>query len=139
MHNTNVVNKLWGFCHTLRHDGIDYGDYIEQLTYLLFLKMAEERAAAVRNDDLAGERFGEGCASGAFVVIGDAEGGVESGNFAASQAGGATALFHRLIQSSPRPPLTKPTIPATIRIAIERATTGAVSISAAMTRWPLSL
>src|ERR671919_415807 len=44
---TDVVGKLWGFCHTLRHDGIDYGDYIEQLTYLLFLKMAEERAAAV--------------------------------------------------------------------------------------------
>lgn len=39
----DVVNKLWGFCHTLRHDGIDYGDYIEQLTYLLFLKMADER------------------------------------------------------------------------------------------------
>jgi len=41
---TDVVGKLWGFCHTLRHDGIDYGDYIEQLTYLLFLKMADERA-----------------------------------------------------------------------------------------------
>jgi type I restriction enzyme M protein len=40
---TDVVQKLWGFCHTLRHDGIDYGDYIEQITYLLFLKMAEER------------------------------------------------------------------------------------------------
>lgn len=41
---SDVVNKLWGFCHTLRHDGIDYGDYIEQLTYLLFLKMADEKA-----------------------------------------------------------------------------------------------
>jgi type I restriction enzyme M protein len=40
---TDVANKLWGFCHTLRHDGIDYGDYIEQITYLLFLKMANER------------------------------------------------------------------------------------------------
>lgn len=40
---SDIVNKLWGFCHTLRHDGIDYGDYIEQLTYLLFLKMADER------------------------------------------------------------------------------------------------
>jgi type I restriction enzyme M protein len=39
---SDVVGKLWGFCHTLRHDGIDYGDYIEQLTYLLFLKMADE-------------------------------------------------------------------------------------------------
>ena len=37
---SDVVGKLWGFCHTLRHDGVDYGDYIEQLTYLLFLKMA---------------------------------------------------------------------------------------------------
>ena len=41
---TDVVQTLWGFCHTLRHDGIDYGDYIEQITYLLFLKMADERA-----------------------------------------------------------------------------------------------
>src|SRR5438034_6813265 len=39
----DIVQKLWGFCHTLRHDGIDYGDYIEQITYLLFLKMADER------------------------------------------------------------------------------------------------
>ena len=44
---TDIVNKLWGFCHTLRHDGVDYGDYIEQLTYLLFLKMAEERGATI--------------------------------------------------------------------------------------------
>jgi type I restriction enzyme M protein len=44
---TDVVGKLWGFCHTLRHDGIDYGDYIEQITYLLFLKMADERAIAL--------------------------------------------------------------------------------------------
>lgn len=39
----NLANKLWGFCNTLRHDGVDYGDYIEQLTYLLFFKMAEEK------------------------------------------------------------------------------------------------
>jgi type I restriction enzyme M protein len=41
---TDVVQKFWVFCHTLRHDGIDYGDYIEQITYLLFLKMADERS-----------------------------------------------------------------------------------------------
>ena len=39
----DVVQKLWGFCNTLRHDGINYGDYIEQLTYLLFLKLADEK------------------------------------------------------------------------------------------------
>ena len=44
---TDVVQKLWGFCHTLRHDGIDYGDYIEQTTYLLFLKMADEKGLAI--------------------------------------------------------------------------------------------
>ncbi len=44
---SDIVNKLWGFCHTLRHDGVDYGDYIEQLTYLLFLKMADEREVDV--------------------------------------------------------------------------------------------
>src|SRR5438105_9512554 len=39
----DIVQKLWGFCHVLRHDGVDYGDYIEQITYLLFIKMADER------------------------------------------------------------------------------------------------
>jgi len=46
----DIVTKLWGFCHTLRHDGIDYGDYIEQLTYLLFLKMIEEKGAEVPSE-----------------------------------------------------------------------------------------
>ena len=44
---SDIVQKLWGFCHTLRHDGIDYGDYIEQITFLLFLKMADERGVDV--------------------------------------------------------------------------------------------
>jgi type I restriction enzyme M protein len=44
---SDIVQKLWGFCHTLRHDGVDYGDYIEQLTYLLFLKMADEKSVVI--------------------------------------------------------------------------------------------
>lgn len=40
---SDVVQRLWGFANNLRHDGIDYGDYIEQITYLLFLKMADEQ------------------------------------------------------------------------------------------------
>lgn len=44
---TDVVAKLWGYAGTLRHDGVDYGDYIEQLTYLLFLKMADEQGIAL--------------------------------------------------------------------------------------------
>ena len=42
MTSTAIINKVWNFCHTLRDDGVGYGDYLEQLTYLLFLKMADE-------------------------------------------------------------------------------------------------
>jgi type I restriction enzyme M protein len=38
-----IVSKLWNYCNVLRDDGMSYGDYVEQLTYLLFLKMADER------------------------------------------------------------------------------------------------
>jgi len=37
-----IVSKVWSFCTTLRDDGVSYGDYLEQLTYLIFLKMADE-------------------------------------------------------------------------------------------------
>jgi type I restriction enzyme M protein len=39
---SSIVNKVWAFCNTLRDDGVGYQDYLEQLTYLLFLKMADE-------------------------------------------------------------------------------------------------
>lgn len=41
-----IVNKLWSYCNVLRDDGLSYGDYLEQLTYLLFLKMADEQTKA---------------------------------------------------------------------------------------------
>ena len=40
--SSTLVNKLWSYCNVLRDDGLSYGDYTEQLTYLLFLKMADE-------------------------------------------------------------------------------------------------
>jgi type I restriction enzyme M protein len=41
-----LVQKLWNYCNILRDDGLSYGDYVEQLTFLLFLKMADEQATA---------------------------------------------------------------------------------------------
>lgn len=38
----SLIQKIWSFCDTLRDDGLGYNDYLEQLTYLLFLKMADE-------------------------------------------------------------------------------------------------
>jgi type I restriction enzyme M protein len=40
---SNLVRKLWQYCNVLRDDGLSYPDYVEQLTYLLFLKMADEQ------------------------------------------------------------------------------------------------
>lgn len=42
MSTDSIISKVWGFCATLRDDGVSYGDYLEQLTYLIFLKMADE-------------------------------------------------------------------------------------------------
>ncbi|HAO78949.1 MAG TPA: restriction endonuclease subunit S [Verrucomicrobia subdivision 3 bacterium] len=39
-----LVQKLWNYCNILRDDGLSYGDYVEQLTFLLFLKMADEQS-----------------------------------------------------------------------------------------------
>ena len=49
MNIATIVQKLWNYCNVLRDDGMSYGDYVEQLTYLLFLKMADERTKAPYN------------------------------------------------------------------------------------------
>jgi type I restriction enzyme M protein len=41
--SSTIVQRLWNYCNVLRDDGVSYGDYVEQLTYLLFLKMADEQ------------------------------------------------------------------------------------------------
>jgi type I restriction enzyme M protein len=37
-----LIQKLWNYCNILRDDGLSYGDYVEQLTYLLSLKKMDE-------------------------------------------------------------------------------------------------
>jgi type I restriction enzyme M protein len=51
--SSTLVNKLWNYCNILRDDGLSYGDYVEQLTYLLFLKMAHERTQPPYNQSSA--------------------------------------------------------------------------------------
>jgi len=42
--SATIVQRVWNYCHVLRDDGVSYGDYLEQLTYLIFLKMADEQS-----------------------------------------------------------------------------------------------
>ncbi len=53
MSSSAIVQKLWNYCNVLRDDGMSYGDYVEQLTYLLFLKMADERTKPPYNEPSA--------------------------------------------------------------------------------------
>jgi type I restriction enzyme M protein len=52
MSTNQIIAKVWSFCNTLRDDGVSYGDYLEQLTYLLFLKMADELSKPPHNRKL---------------------------------------------------------------------------------------
>ena len=44
-----IISKVWGMCNPLRDDGVSYGDYLEQLTYLIFLKMSDEYQTVQRS------------------------------------------------------------------------------------------
>lgn len=52
MSTASIVSKVWSFCNPLRDVGVGYGDYLEQLTYLLFLKMADEYSKPPHNRKL---------------------------------------------------------------------------------------
>lgn len=49
--SSTIVQRLWNYCNVLRDDGVSYGDYVEQLTYLVFLKMADEYTKPPFNRD----------------------------------------------------------------------------------------
>ena len=48
---SSIISKVWGMCSALRDDGVSYGDYLEQLTYLIFLKMSDEYSKPPYNRD----------------------------------------------------------------------------------------
>jgi type I restriction enzyme M protein len=52
MTTASIVSKVWSYCNPLRDVGVGYGDYLEQLTYLLFLKMADEYSKPPHNRKL---------------------------------------------------------------------------------------
>ena len=52
MNTAPIVSRVWSFCTTLRDDGVGYGDYLEQLTYLIFLKMTDEYAKPPYNRNI---------------------------------------------------------------------------------------
>jgi len=52
-----LVTKLWSYCNVLRDDGLSYQDYLEQLTFLLFLKMADERVELIGGENPVPEGY----------------------------------------------------------------------------------
>jgi len=54
---TALVSKVWNYAHVLRDQGIGYGDYVEQITYLLFLKMDQERTEFLNEPSIIPEQW----------------------------------------------------------------------------------
>ena len=56
--SATIVQRLWNYCNILRDGGVSYGDYVEQLTYLLFLKMADEQVHELAKERVIPEGMG---------------------------------------------------------------------------------
>ena len=52
-----IVRRDWNYCDVLRDDGVSYGDYVEQLTYLLFLKMADEETKILGKESIIPKKY----------------------------------------------------------------------------------
>jgi type I restriction enzyme M protein len=57
MTESSLISKVWNFANVLRDDGVVYGDYLEQITYLLYLKMADELTRPPYNKKIAFPRI----------------------------------------------------------------------------------
>ena len=51
-----LVRKLWHYCIVLHDDGLSYPDYVDQITYLLFLKMSDEQGVSLCHTHMGGAR-----------------------------------------------------------------------------------
>ncbi len=58
--SSTIVQRLWNYCNVLRDDGTSYGDYVEQLTYLLFLKMDQESMSMLSKPSAIPEQYNWG-------------------------------------------------------------------------------
>lgn len=54
---SSLVSKVWNYAHVLRDQGISYGDYVEQITYLLFLKMDQERSELLNEPSIIPAKY----------------------------------------------------------------------------------
>ncbi|MBK7360833.1 MAG: SAM-dependent DNA methyltransferase [Micavibrio sp.] len=54
---SSLVSKVWNYAHVLRDQGISYGDYVEQITFLLFLKMDQERAELLGEPSIIPKKY----------------------------------------------------------------------------------
>lgn len=55
--HSTLVSKVWNYAHVLRDQGVSYGDYVEQITYLLFLKMDEERSELLNEPSIIPKKW----------------------------------------------------------------------------------
>jgi type I restriction enzyme M protein len=55
--SSTIVQRVWNYCNVLRDDGMSYGDYLEQLTYLLFLKMDDENVQVLGRESAIPEAY----------------------------------------------------------------------------------
>jgi hypothetical protein len=69
MNELALVQKVWNYAHVLRDQGVPYQQYISQISYLLFLKMDEERAGLVASGPIKRARRSPKIAAGRYCAI----------------------------------------------------------------------
>ena len=91
----NIVRRLWQYCNILRDDGLSYPDYVEQLTYLLFLKMADEQAGEQTGERTSAEAARGGRAGAARTYTGTHD------RRGQTRPGGVAGLANRAVAGEP--------------------------------------